>query len=128
MADFPEDLRYSEDHEWVRFDESSGVATVGITEYAQGELGDIVFVEFPPAGTRIERKASAGTIEAVKAVAELYSPVGGEIVEVNDTLDATPETVNKDPYGEGWMVRIRVADPAEIDDLMDAAGYQAHVG
>lgn len=128
MADFPEDLRYSEDHEWVRFDESSGVATVGITEYAQGELGDIVFVEFPAAGTQVARKASAGTIEAVKAVAELYSPLSGEIVETNEALDTTPETVNTDPYGEGWMVKIRVADPAEMDDLMNAAGYRAHVG
>ena len=128
MADFPDDLRYSEDHEWVRHDEGSGVATVGITEYAQGELGDIVFVEFPDAGTRVERKGSAGTIEAVKAVAELYSPLTGEIVETNPALEENPETVNKDPYGDGWMVRIRVEDASQLDDLMDAAAYKAHVG
>ena len=128
MANIPDDLRYSEDHEWVKFDASSGVATVGITDYAQGELGDIVYLELPSAGAEVERKASAGTIEAVKAVAELYSPVSGKIVEVNAALDKAPETVNRDPYGEGWMVKIEVSDPAQIDDLMDAAAYSAHVG
>ncbi|MDX1662087.1 MAG: glycine cleavage system protein GcvH [Gemmatimonadota bacterium] len=128
MADVPEDLRYSEDHEWIRYDEDSSIATIGITEYAQGELGDIVFLEFPATGTTVERQDTAGTIEAVKAVAELYAPVSGEIVEVNESLEDEPEIVNEDPYGDGWMVRIEVSDPSELDDLMDAAGYQRHIG
>ncbi|HUP19641.1 MAG TPA: glycine cleavage system protein GcvH [Gemmatimonadota bacterium] len=128
MANIPDDLRYSEDHEWVKFDAASGVATVGITDYAQGELGDIVFVALPAAETEVERKASAGTIEAVKAVAELYSPVSGKVVESNSALEDAPETVNRDPYGEGWMVKIEVSDPSQLDDLMDAAAYSAHVG
>ncbi len=128
MADVPEELRYSEDHEWVRFDAHSGVATVGITDYAQGELGDVVFVEFPAAGTQVERKGSCGTIEAVKTVADLYAPVAGEIVESNPALDDHPERVNQDPYGEGWMLKIRVADPGVLEDLMDAAAYRSHIG
>lgn len=127
MADIPEDLRYSEDHEWVRFDEESGVATIGITDYAQGELGDIVFLEFPDPGAEVERKETAGTIEAVKAVAELYAPVGGKVVEVNETLEESPETVNEDPYGEGWMVKIEVADAGQLDELMGADGYRDHI-
>lgn len=127
MAEIPEDLRYSEDHEWVRFDEGSGVATVGITDYAQGELGDIVFLEFPDPGTEVERKDTAGTIEAVKAVAELYAPVGGTIVEVNESLEESPETVNEDPYGDGWMVKIEVADAGQLDELIGADGYRDHV-
>lgn len=128
MADVPEDLRYSEDHEWVRFDEASGTATIGVTDYAQGELGDIVFLEFPDTGATVDRKESAGTIEAVKAVAELYAPLSGEIVEVNGSLEDNPETVNKDPYGDGWMIKMKVSDPAELDDLLDAAAYQRHIG
>lgn len=128
MADVPEDLRYSEDHEWVRYDEASETATIGITDYAQGELGDIVFLEFPDVGKVVERKDTAGTIEAVKAVAEIYAPLSGEIVEVNGSLEESPETVNEDPYGEGWMIKIEVSDPAELDDLLDAAGYQRHIG
>lgn len=128
MADFPEDLRYSEDHEWIRYDEESSTATIGITEYAQGELGDIVYLEFPDLGTTVERGETAGTIEAVKAVAELYAPLSGEIVEINGTLEDGPETVNEDPYGAGWMIKMKVADPAELEDLLDAAGYQRHIG
>lgn len=128
MADIPEDLRYSEDHEWVRYDEGTSTATIGVTDYAQGELGDIVFLEFPATGTTVERKDSAGTIEAVKAVAELYAPLSGEVVEVNPALEDAPETVNKDPYGEGWMIKLKVSDPSELDDLLDAAGYARHVG
>lgn len=128
MADIPEDLRYSEDHEWVRYDDASSTATIGVTDYAQGELGDIVFLEFPATGTEIERKDSAGTIEAVKAVAELYAPVSGTIVAVNGALEDAPETVNKDPYGDGWMIKVELSDPAQLDDLLDAAGYARHVG
>ena len=128
MADVPEDLRYTEDHEWVRFDAGSSVATVGITDYAQGELGDVVFVELPAVGARVEKKGSCGTIEAVKTVADIYAPLAGEVVEVNRALDDHPERVNQDPYGEGWMVKIRVEDSASVDGLMDADAYRRHIG
>lgn len=128
MADVPDDLKYSEDHEWVRYDENSGVATIGITDYAQGELGDIVYLELPDVGTEVRKKETAGTIEAVKAVAELYAPVSGKIVEVNRSLEEKPETVNKEPYGDGWMLRVEVTDASELDDLMDASGYRDHIG
>jgi glycine cleavage system H protein len=128
MSDFPADLRYTEDHEWVRFDSGSGVATVGITDYAQGELGDVVFVELPSAGAAVEKKGTCGTIEAVKTVADIYAPLAGEVVEVNRWLDDHPERVNQDPYGEGWMVKIRVEDPGAVDTLMDADAYRHHVG
>jgi glycine cleavage system H protein len=128
MSDFPADLRYTEDHEWVRFDSGSGVATVGITDYAQGELGDVVFVELPSAGAAVEKKGTCGTIEAVKTVADIYAPLAGEVVEVNRALDDHPERVNQDPYGEGWMVKIRVEDRDAVDTLMDADAYRRHVG
>lgn len=128
MANVPEDLRYSKDHEWVAFDEQTGVATVGITDYAQGELGDVVFVELPSEGADVTAHAACGTIEAVKAVAELFAPVSGTVAAVNATLEDSPETVNADPYGAGWMLRIQLADRAELDDLMDAAGYLEHIG
>jgi glycine cleavage system H protein len=128
MIDIPEELRYSKDHEWISYDEVDGIATVGITEYAQSELGDVVFVELPGEGAPVEAHAPCGTIEAVKAVAELFAPVSGEVAAVNPTLEDHPETVNADPYGEGWMIRIKVTDPAELDDLMDAAGYLEHIG
>lgn len=128
MADLPEDLRYTEDHEWVRYDADSGVATVGITDYAQGELGDVVFVELPGAGTEVRKKATCGTIEAVKTVADLYAPFDGEIVDSNAALEDHPEKVNQDPYGEGWMLRIRPADPEAAGNLLDAAAYRRHIG
>ena len=128
MPDFPADLRYTEDHEWVRFDTVSGVATVGITDYAQGELGDVVFVELPAAGAVVEEKGTCGTIEAVKTVADIYAPLAGEVVDVNRALDDHPERVNQDPYGEGWMVKIRVEDPGAVDGLMDADAYRRHIG
>ncbi len=128
MANVPEDLRYSKDHEWVAFDEDTGVATVGITDYAQGELGDVVFVELPSEGADVTAHAACGTIEAVKAVAELFAPVSGTVAAVNAALEDSPETVNADPYGAGWMLRIQLADRAELDDLMDAAGYLEHIG
>ena len=128
MANVPESLRYSKDHEWVAVDEESGVATIGITDYAQGELGDVVFVELPAEGVDVTAHSVCGTIEAVKAVAELFAPVSGTVVAVNAALEDHPETVNADPYGEGWMLRIELADRAELDDLMDAAGYGEHVG
>jgi glycine cleavage system H protein len=104
MSNVPEDLLYSEDHEWIAYDAESGVATVGITDYAQGELGDIVFLELPDVGTETRKKKPCGTIEAVKAVAELYAPLTGEVVEVNHALDDHPVTVYQVPFGEGWMI------------------------
>jgi glycine cleavage system H protein len=128
MSNIPDDLRYSEDHEWVAFDSESGVATIGITDYAQGELGDVVFLEFPEIGATVAKGDSTGTIEAVKTVADLLAPFGGEITEVNVALDDRPEIVNTDPYGEGWMIRMRVDDPSVVDGLLDADGYQQHIG
>jgi glycine cleavage system H protein len=128
MTHVPDELRYSKDHEWVSFDEESGVATVGITDYAQGELGDVVFVELPGEGAPVTAHSPCGTIEAVKAVAELFAPLSGEVVEANPLLEDHPELLNSDPYGEGWMIRIRVSDPAELEDLIDSAAYSEHVG
>ena len=128
MTIVPEDLRYSKDHEWVSFDKDAGVATVGITDYAQGELGDVVFVELPGEGATVTAHTPCGTIEAVKAVAELFAPVSGEVVEVNAVLEDHPEILNSDPYGEGWMIRIRMSDPEELEALMDDAAYAEHVG
>lgn len=128
MANVPQDLRYTKEHEYVKQTGEAGVVVVGITDYAQGELGDVVFVELPRAGDKFEAMQVFGTIEAVKAVSELYSPLAGEVVAVNDQLDANPALVNSDPYGEGWMIRMRVADPAALDGLMDAAAYESHVG
>ena len=119
--DTPGDLYYTEDHEWLRLD--NGAATVGITDFAQNELGDIVFVEIEPEGTELGQGDIFGTVEAVKTVSELYMPVGGTITAVNTDLEMAPETVNDDPYGEGWMIEIEVQDESEIDDLMDAGAY-----
>jgi glycine cleavage system H protein len=123
---FPEDLRYTKDHEWIRVEGDTG--TVGITEYAQGELGDVVFVELPAPGREIKAGESFGTIEAVKAVSDLIAPASGKVTEVNPELEGSPETVNHDPYGKGWMVRLSIADPSEIGKLLDASAYRAHVG
>ncbi len=121
----PADLKYTSDHEWARLDGDTVV--VGITDYAQGELGDVVFVELPEEGTEVSQGDSFGTIEAVKAVADLFSPIGGEIIELNPILEDAPETVNKDPYGEGWMVRIKPSDLSQLDGLMDAEAYKKHI-
>ncbi len=123
---FPEHLKYTKDHEWVQVDGTTG--TIGITEYAQGELGDVVFVELPKVGTAVGQGKTFGTIEAVKAVSDLYAPVSGEVTEVNPGLAANPETVNKDPYGAGWMVKIRLSTPAELSTLLDADAYRALIG
>jgi glycine cleavage system H protein len=127
VANIPGDLRYTEEHEYVR-DRNDGTVEVGITDYAQGELGDVVYVELPKVGTRLARHDVFGTIEAVKAVSELFSPVAGEVTEINEKLDQEPALVNSDPYGSGWMVRIRVDDPSATEGLMDAAGYGAQIG
>jgi glycine cleavage system H protein len=119
----PEDLRYTDDHEWLRIAGEEG--TVGITAYAAGELGDIVFVELPAVGSRFSVAQSFGVIESVKTASDLYSPLDGEVVAVNDKLAEHPELVNDDPYGEGWMIRIRLDDPAAADRLKDAQAYRS---
>lgn len=126
MADLPTDLRYTEEHEYLAATDQDDVYKVGITDYAQGELGDIVFVELPEEGDSFEQGATFGTVEAVKAVSDLYMPVSGEIVAVNDALSDDPSRVNTDPYGDGWMIKVRVADPSQLDKLLDAAGYAPH--
>jgi len=123
---FPADVYYTKDHEWIRVDGQSG--TIGITDYAQGELGDIVFVQLPAAGTTVKQRESFGTIEAVKAVTDIYAPASGVIVEINTSLGGTPETVNKDPYGAGWMVKITISDASELKNLMTAEQYKAIIG
>jgi glycine cleavage system H protein len=128
VANIPQDLLYTEEHEYVRRTDDASVVQVGITDYAQGELGDVVYVELPKAGASFGRMDVFGTIEAVKAVSELFSPVAGEIVEVNERLDKEPALVNTDPYGDGWMVKIRLADPSALDALMSAEAYGKHVG
>ncbi len=127
MSNLPDDLLYTEEHEYLRKN-SDGTYTVGITDYAQGELGDIVFVELPSEGDNFAKMDTFGTIEAVKAVSDLYCPVEGEIAEANVALDDDPSVVNSDPYGDGWMIRLRVADEGDLDGLMNAADYAAHIG
>jgi glycine cleavage system H protein len=121
----PADLRYTKEHEWVRLE--GDLATVGITDHAADQLGDIVFVELPAVGTALAQLATFGVVESVKAVSDLFAPVGGEVVEVNEALASAPEVVNSDPYGAGWMLKVRVADPAEAEALLDPAAYEALV-
>jgi len=123
---FPADRRYTKQHEWVRVEGDR--ATVGITDYAQKQLGDVVYLELPEVGRKLEAHATFGTVESVKAVSELFSPVAGEVVEVNSALVAKPETINADPHGQGWMIAVRVTDEKAVLELMDAAAYQAYVG
>ena len=118
----PGDLRYTKDHEWIRVEGDEAV--VGITQYAADQLGDIVFVELPDAGRSLDQHATFGVVESVKAVSDLFAPVGGEVTATNDGLSGSPEVVNTDPYGEGWMVRVKLADPAQVDALLDAAAYE----
>jgi len=121
----PEDSRYAKSHEYVHVE--SDVGTVGITDYAQKELGDVVFVELPQVGTQLEQGDELGSIESVKAVSELFAPISGEVVEVNEALSEKPELVNTDPYGDGWMVRIKLATPEEVSELMDAEEYEEYI-
>ncbi len=121
--EFPDDLYYTEEHEWLRVGDDD-TATIGITDFAQGELGDIVFVEIDPEGTEVDQDGVFGTVEAVKTVSELYMPVAGTIVEANVELEGAPELVNQDPYGDGWMVKIEMTDPDELDGLMRADAYE----
>lgn len=119
--DTPSDLKYTKEHEWLRID--GNTATVGITDYAQGELGDVVFVELPAAGTEVELMKPFGTIEAVKAVSDIFSPVTGKIVEINELLENDPMVVNRDPYGDGWMVKVEMTDTGELGQLLSADDY-----
>ena len=127
MSDIPNDLLYTKEHEYLK-PEGGDVVVVGITDYAQGELGDVVYVELPKVGATLEAHQVFGTIEAVKAVSELFSPAAGEVVEVNSRLDAEPSLVNSDPYGDGWMIKLRLRNPGDRNGLMDAAKYAAHLG
>lgn len=123
---FPENLKYTKDHEWVSID--GDIATVGVTDFAQGELGDIVFVEIETEGESLDQNEVFGTIEAVKTVSDLFMPVSGEITEINEGLEDAPESVNESPYDNGWMVKIKLSNPSEVDSLMDAAAYKELIG
>jgi glycine cleavage system H protein len=128
MSSIPKELRYTKDHEWVRESDDPQVVEVGITDYAQGELGDVVFVDLPKAGASFKSHDVFGTIEAVKAVSELYSPVSGTVVESNKALEQDPALVNRDPFGQGWMVRVKLKDAKELEGLLRADAYAKHVG
>ncbi|HEX3377142.1 MAG TPA: glycine cleavage system protein GcvH [Candidatus Acidoferrales bacterium] len=122
---YPTDYRYTKDHEWIKVSGDSG--TIGITDYAQHELGDVVFVEMPAVGTKVSTGKVFGTVESVKAVSEIFSPVSGDVTETNPTLTSTPETLNSDPHGAAWLIKIKLANPSEVSGLMDAAAYQAFI-
>ena len=128
MSAIPKELRYTKDHEWVRVSDDPQVVEVGITDYAQGELGDVVFVELPKSAASFKQRDAFGTIEAVKAVSELYAPVAGTIVESNKALEQDPAIVNRDPYGKGWMVKVKIKDAKELEGLLRADAYAKHVG
>ncbi|MBC7789926.1 MAG: glycine cleavage system protein GcvH [Anaerolineae bacterium] len=128
MAKVPDDLQYTEEHEYVKKSDEPGVVQIGVTDYAQGELGDVVYVELPKVGSSYNRMDVFGTIEAVKAVSELFCPLSGEIVQVNERLDKEPSLVNSDPYGAGWMIKLRIKDAAEEAKLLSADKYRGHVG
>ncbi|MDX1444752.1 glycine cleavage system protein GcvH [Lishizhenia sp.] len=122
----PQELKYTKDHEWVKVE--GDIATIGITDFAQGELGDIVYVEVETEGETLDAEEVFGSVEAVKTVSDLFMPISGEIIEFNEELESEPESVNSDPYGDGWMIKVKVADAAQIDALMDADAYKALVG
>ena len=125
MANIPEDLRYSKDHEWVRVE--SDTATIGITDYAQHSLGDVVYVDMPRVGDKFGAHEAFGSVESVKAVSEVFTPLGGEITEVNDSINDTPESVNNDTYGEGWMVKIKMDNPLEVDAMLSSTEYEEYL-
>lgn len=128
MSDIPQDLLYTEDHEYVKPAGEADVVLIGVTDFAQGELGDVVFIELPKVGAKFKKHDVFGTIEAVKAVSELFAPVSGEVLEVNGRLDGEPALVNSSPYGDGWMVKLRMTDASEKSGLLDAAAYSAKLG
>ena len=123
---FPDDLKYTKDHEWIKLE--GDTATVGITDFAQNELGDIVYIEVNTVGETLEQEETFGTIEAVKTVSDLFMPVSGEVLEFNDELEGSPDIVNQDPYGKGWIAKIKISDPSEIDELLDVEKYKELVG
>lgn len=122
----PNNLKYTKEHEWVLIE--GNVGTIGVTDYAQSELGDVVFVDIDPALSEIKKGESVGTIEAVKTVSDIYAPFSGKVIELNETIKDSPEVVNSDPYGNGWMLKVVISDPSELSDLLDAAAYQALIG
>lgn len=122
---YPSDYRYTKDHEWIKADGSTG--TIGITDYAQAQLGDVVFVESPKVGAKLKAGATFGTVESVKAVSEIYSPVSGEVTEINAALADAPEKINSDPHGDAWLIKVRLDDPKELNTLMDSVAYQAYI-
>jgi glycine cleavage system H protein len=128
MSNIPADLHYTEEHEYVKLTDDADVVQVGITDYAQGELGDVVYVDLPEVGAKFGRMDEFGTIEAVKAVSQLFCPVPGEVTEINEALEGDPSLVNKDPYGDGWMIKLRIRSRADLDALLSASDYQQHVG
>lgn len=122
----PENLKYTKDHEWIKVD--GDIATIGITDFAQGELGDIVYVEIESEGETLDQEEIFGSVEAVKTVSDLFMPVSGEVIEFNEALESAPETVNSDPFGDGWMIKVKMSDQSEIDSLLDAAAYSELIG
>jgi len=128
MSNIPEDLHYTEEHEYIKPTGADGVVVVGITDYAQGELGDVVYVDLPDVGSTVVQMDVFGTIEAVKAVSELFSPLAGEVVEINPDLDSNPNLVNQDPYGDGWMIKLRMQNPDDLGQLLTADDYRQHIG
>jgi glycine cleavage system H protein len=123
---FPQDLRYTSEHEWVRVTEGN-IATIGITDFAQGELGDIVYVDIDSIGNHLNANEVFGSVEAVKTVSDLFMPVDGKVLELNAALDGSPDLVNTDPYGEGWIIKVEISDPSQLEGLMDAAAYESSV-
>ena len=126
MSNYPEEFRYTKEHEWVKVE--GGAGTVGITDHAQKELGDIVYVDLPKVGAKVEKGKSLGSVESVKAVSDIYSPVSGEVVAINETLTSAPEKLNEDPHGAAWLVKVRLSAPDEIKQLLSASDYQTYVG
>jgi len=122
---YPKEFRYTKEHEWISA--KGDTATIGITDYAQHELGDVVFVELPAAGSKVTAGKTFGTVESVKAVSEIYAPVSGEVIEANAELPNKPETINSDPHGAGWLIKVKLANPAEVNSLMDASAYEAYI-
>jgi glycine cleavage system H protein len=128
MSEIPDNLHYTEEHEYVRPADDAGIVVVGITDYAQGELGDVVYVDLPEVGAKFNEMEEFGTIEAVKAVSQLFCPLAGEVVEINQALEADPALINRDPYGEGWMLKLEIRSRADLGQLLTAADYAQHIG